>query len=370
MQKRSFGKTGLKTSLLGFGGFHLLEIPVAEGQVLLNGYLDAGGNYVETAASYGNGESERKIGLSIAHRRDEYVLATKTGQRTRQGCEESLNRSLQNLKTDHVDLLIMHGVATMGELDTILGPDGALEGAVKAQREGKVGFIGISMHGQPDVLIRALKEYPFDAVMSTINYYDRFNFPEIEGELIPLAMEKEAALILMKPIADGLLWQSAPVAFRYAFSQPASVIVTGINNRDMLKRDLEYAEQFIPMTQEEMEHLYRDAPELGNYVCRQCNACLPCPEGIPIPEIFKFEGYFDRQMADGNITNVAEYALRERLRFWFGNREMARARYSDLKIKADQCTGCGICTARCPYGLDIERKLSLAHYKLTGGDIY
>lgn len=62
MEKRKFGKTGLETSLLGFGGFHLLEIPAKESEFLVNTYLDEGGNYIETAASYGDGESERKIG--------------------------------------------------------------------------------------------------------------------------------------------------------------------------------------------------------------------------------------------------------------------------------------------------------------------
>lgn len=370
MEKRNFGKTGLKTSILGFGGFHLLEIPVSESKYLLESYLDAGGNYIETAASYGNGESERKIGISVANRRSEYILATKTGERRKQGCTESLEKSLNNLQTDHVDLLIMHGVRSNEELETILGPDGALEEAIRAKKEGKIRFIGISMHGQSDILVKALKEYDFDAVMTTINYYDRFNFPEIEDELVPLAVEKETAIILMKPIADGLLWRSASKAFKYAFSQPASVIVTGINNREMLKNDLKYADEFIPMTKDELTELYKDAPELGNYVCRQCNKCLPCPEGINIPEIFKYEGYFDRQMADGIITNASDYALKERLRFWFGNKGMAIERYAGLDVKADKCTSCGSCTPKCPYGLDIIRKLSIADYKLASKKIY
>ena len=97
MEKRPFGRTGLKTSILGFGGFHLLEIPVKEADYLLNEYLDAGGNYIETAASYGNGESERKIGQSISSRRNEYILATKTEKRTKDKCLESLDQSLENL---------------------------------------------------------------------------------------------------------------------------------------------------------------------------------------------------------------------------------------------------------------------------------
>lgn len=370
MEKRKFGKTGLETSILGFGGFHLLEIPFKEAEVLLNAYLDAGGNYIETAASYGDGESELKIGKAVSNRRSEYILTTKTAEREKEGFIASLDRSLVHLNTDHVDLILMHAVGTMAELDTILGPGGAMEGFVEAKRLGKARFIGISMHGQPGVLIAALKRYPFDAVMTTINYYDRFNFPEIENELVPLAQEKGAASILMKPVADGLLWKSAPKAFRYALSQPVSVVVAGINTSEMLQRDLQYVNEYSPITEEEKEEIFRNAPELGNYVCRQCNLCIPCPEGIPIPEIFRYEGYFDRQMANGTVTDAAEYALRDRLRFWFGNREMASEKYAALGTKADKCTKCGVCMPKCSYGIDIIRKLEIADYKLAGKKIY
>lgn len=370
MEKRKFGKTGLETSILGFGGFHLLEIPVSEASYLLNRYLDEGGNYIETAASYGNGESERKIGKSISHRRKEYILATKSTERSKEKCMNSLKNSLMNLQTDYVDLFIMHAVGTMAELNQILSPGGALEAALEAKEEGLIHHIGISMHGQPDVLIAAIKAYPFDAVMTTINYYDHFNFPEIKEELVPLAIENDVAIILMKPIADGLLWRSAPQAFRYAFHQPVSIVVTGINNREMLESDLSYAENFVPMTPDEIEDLYQSAPEYGNYVCRQCGKCSVCPEEIPIADIFRLEGYYDRQMADGTVTNASDYALKERLRFWFGNKDMAMDRYAKLEIKADQCTSCGDCIPVCPYNIDIIRKLSIADYKLAGRDIY
>ena len=105
MQKRSFGQTGLESTLLGFGGFHLLEIDQQTAGLLLNQYLDAGGNYIETAASYGDGESERKIGHAISHRRSEYMLVSKCGKRTKDEFLASLDRSLANLQTDHLDLI-------------------------------------------------------------------------------------------------------------------------------------------------------------------------------------------------------------------------------------------------------------------------
>lgn len=370
MQKRPFGNTGLHTSILGFGGFHLLEIPVNEANYLLNRYLDEGGNYIETAAGYGDGESERKIGQCVSERRKEFILATKSGERTKDGLLASLDRSLHNLNTNYVDLLIMHAVGTMEELDQILAPGGALEGALQAKKEGRIHHIGISMHGQADVLIRALKEYPFEAVMTTINYYDHFNFPEIQEVLLPLAHANNTAIILMKPVADGLLWRSASQAFRYAFSQPVSIVVAGINNRELLEMDLRYANEFKLMSEEEMEDIYTNAPELGTYVCRQCGKCMVCPENIPLTDIFLYEGYFDRQMADGIVTNASDYALKERLRFWFGNRDMAMNLYSKLKVKADSCTDCGKCTPECPYYIDVRRKLAIADYKLAQKDIY
>lgn len=208
MEYRKFGKTGLSTSILGFGGFHLLEIPLREAENLLNSYLDAGGNYIETAHSYGNGESERKIGRSIMHRRDDFVLVSKIDSRDRAGAEKELDQILRDLQTDHLDCLLMHAVADMDQLNAILSEGGAYEAALKAKKSGKIRFIGISMHGWPGTLIEALNRDRFDAVMSTINYYDRFNYPEIEKELLPLAREKKAGIILMKPLADGFLYRS------------------------------------------------------------------------------------------------------------------------------------------------------------------
>ena len=369
MEFRDFGKTGLKTSLLGFGGFHLLEIPAKEAGQLLNSYLDAGGNYIETAATYGQGESERKIGSTVMHRRNEFILVSKTAQRTKEASAAQIDLTLKNLKTDHLDCILMHGVTSMDELDTILSEGGALEAAIEAKKAGKVRFVGISMHGWPGTLIEGLDRWGFDAVMSTINYYDRFNFPEIEHTLLPLAQKKGAAVILMKPVADGFLYRSAEQAFRYAFSQPVSVVVAGMNNRKMLEDDLKYAESFVPMTEEEKELLYKNAIELGSYVCRQCGKCS-CPKGIDIPGVFACEGYFDRQMARGEVQDTAQYALMERLRFWFGQRELGRERYKKLTVKADECNGCGECLKQCPYNIDIPHKMHLCDYKLADRDVY
>ncbi len=369
MEYRALGQTGMNVSILGFGGFHLLEIPVKEAGNLLNGYLDAGGNYLETAASYGDGESERKIGRSVMRRRDDFILVSKTGMRDAKGAADQIDRSLTNLGTDHLDGLLMHGVPSVEELDKILAPGGAYEAALAAKQAGKIRFIGISMHGWPGALIEALRRDKFQAVMSTINYYDRCNFPTIEGELVPLARKKGAGIILMKPIADGYLYRSAPSAFRYAFSRPVSVVVAGINSEKMLRDDLQYAECYSPMAETEEQLLLETAIELGDYVCRQCGRCA-CPKGVQIQEVFAAEGLYDRQMARGVVADTAQYALMERLRFWFGQKALGSSKYAGIPGGIAACDGCGQCLPLCPYGIDIPEKLYLADYKLAGREIY
>ncbi|MEN8906211.1 MAG: aldo/keto reductase [Clostridiales bacterium] len=372
MEKRNLGKTGLKVSLLGFGGFHLCEIPYQKAEKLLNEYLDRGGNYIETASSYGDGESEIKIGRAVSHRRNEFVLVTKTQDRDYENCKKSIDQSLKNLQTESVDFLLMHAVDSIETLNMILSENGAVKAAEEAKKAGKVKHIGISMHGQPDILIEGIKRYEFEAVMATINYFDNCNFPTIEKELIPLANDKGIAIILMKPLGDGYLYKNVQKAFKYAFNKPVSVVVTGINTKEMLDMDFEFAEQYTKMTNGELEDLLLNAPELGDYVCRQCNKCIPCPENIDIPKIFELEGIFDRQMNSGTIGDPGEYALKERLKHWFGGENRAKTEYSKLKIKAEKCTKCRVCMPKCPYKIDIIQKLKNVDYKLKSvkGEIW
>ncbi len=367
MHTRTFGRTGLEVSILGLGGFHLLEISTADAHAILNRYLDAGGNYIETAPEYGHGESERKIGPIMATRRDECVLATKCHLRDREGAARLIDQSLGHLQTDHVDILFMHHIQKPDELDRILAGDGALRAAEAAREAGKVRFIGITNHGHPEILIEALRQYPFDVVMTNFNYYDRFNFPRIEEDLLPMLLREQAGIVGMKAVGDGFLWRSAEQSFRYAWTLPIHVMVAGINTLEMLEQDLAYAAAFTPMSEEERERWFFDAPELGTYVCRQCDQCLPCPEGVDIPHIFELEGQYDRQMWDGVVRDPEDYWLRNALRFWFENQDRARMAYTGLAVRADDCTDCGQCEPRCPYHLPIIDKLRHAHYKLTGG---
>jgi predicted aldo/keto reductase-like oxidoreductase len=365
MQKRTLGRTGLEVSALGFGGFHLVEITSAEAAHLLGAYLDHGGSYIETAAGYGDGISESKIGRGVAHRRGEYVLATKTMQRTREGFVAQLDGSLRNLKTDHVDVMFMHCVQTAEEVDTILGPGGAMEGAMEARKAGKIRFIAISGHGRPDGMLQAIRRHRFDVLMTGFNFYDRFNFPSIEGELLPLCAERGVGVIAMKALGDGYLYRSPAAALRYALGLPVATVVAGINSAEMLATDLDIVSRFTPMTDAEKEELYRSAPELGDYVCRLCNKCRTAD--FDPQKIFLLEGLFDRQMDDMRVTDTARYALRERLKQWFAQAQVARSEYRALDPKVDPSRDYSGLSPLCPFGIDIDRKLKIAHAKLSEG---
>ncbi|MBN2775214.1 MAG: aldo/keto reductase, partial [Prolixibacteraceae bacterium] len=270
MERRILGKTGLELSIIGFGGFHLIETPLKECKNMLNYYLDNGGNYIETAADYGDGISEKKIGMAVSHRRQEFILASKCARRTKTETQKSIERSLNNLKTEYLDILFMHGVQSKDEANRIHGTDGAMEAAVNAQKEGKVRYVAISGHGEPEALTYAINQASYDVLMTGFNYFDRFNFPATENELLPECTSKGIGILGMKALADGYLYQSWRAGIRYALSLPITSLVLGINTMEYLKNDLSLANHFFPMSNEEKEKLYSEAPELGNYVCRQC----------------------------------------------------------------------------------------------------
>lgn len=365
MQRRALGQTGEMVSLLGAGGFHLLEISTADVRTILNRYLDAGGNYLETAHSYGDGAAEEKIASAVAARRDEYLLASKTTARDAKGAENDLHDTLRRLRTDHLDIWFMHGVQTVEISEQILSPSGALQTALAAQRAGKIRFIGISGHGQPFGLLHALPRFDFDVMMTPLNYYDNCNFPDIQQLLLPMAQEKGTAIIAMKALADGYLWRSYAQALRYCWSLPVSHVVAGFNSLEMLENDLACAENFTPMSTEETEQLFQNAREFRNYLCRQCSHCSSI-SGINLQRIFELEGWYDRQMADGIYRDPEDFALRMRLGSWFGQQTQAREAYRNEAIAIDPQADYSDMVGRCRYGIDLGRKLRIAHAKLTG----
>ncbi|HTP57719.1 MAG TPA: aldo/keto reductase, partial [Spirochaetia bacterium] len=175
--------------------------------------------------------------------------------------------------------------------------------------------------------------------------------------------EKGVGVLAMKSFADGYLYRSPVPALRYTLSLPVAAVVAGINSRQMLDADLRLVSNFRPMTDKEKEKIYRTAPELGDYVCRLCGRCKV--NGFDPQSIFLLEGLYDRQMDDQRVTDTALYALRERLRNWFQQQDTARDEYARLPQKVDPGRSYADLSRLCPYGIDIDRKLKIAHAKLS-----
>jgi aryl-alcohol dehydrogenase-like predicted oxidoreductase len=169
MERRRLGRLGHQSSVLIYGAAALGEVTQDVADRSVQEALDAGINHFDVAASYG--EAELRLGPWMPRIRDQIFLATKTGDRDADGAWRSINRSLERLRTDHVDLLQLHAIGDLEDLDRATGKGGALEAAVRAQDEGLVGAVGITGHGHdaPATHLEALRRHPFASVLTPIN---------------------------------------------------------------------------------------------------------------------------------------------------------------------------------------------------------
>ena len=351
------GTTGLKVSRLGLGGFHQLEISSEIVENVVTTFLDVGGTYIETARGYGNGASEDKIGKALQGRRDKVVLASKSGARDAEGMQRDLNASLKALRTDHIDFYFFHGVNTLSELDQITGVDGALSVLQKAQDEGIIKGMGFSSHRPPDMYIQAIKRLPLSVILIWDNYLEEQYLPEIQKKVFPLAREFGVGITAMKPLADGFLYRSPENALRYALGSGSEILICGMNSVEHVQQAAEALSKG-PASSDEREQILCRAPELGQYVCRQCGKC-----SSDLMALFRLEGYIDRQMIDFLPHDPANYALRLRLSGWFNLGEIARDRFEKSGWKAGVLLD-DASLVECPYEINVVRKTKLVLAKL------
>lgn len=351
------GATGLRVSRLGLGGFHQLEISSEIVEKVVDVFLEVGGTYIETARAYGNGASETKIGRALKGRRDQVVLASKSGRRDGDGIRRELDASLEALQTDHIDFYFFHGVNTIEELDTITGPGGALEALLDARDEGLIKGMGFSSHRPPELYMEAIKRIPLSVILIWDNYLEELYVPEIQEDVYPLAREHGVGITAMKPLADGFLYQSPVPALRYALGSGSEVLICGMNRPEHVYEAAE-ALSAGAYDDDERARVLRDAPELGDYVCRQCGLC-----SNDLMAMFRLEGYVDRQMIDYLPHDPADYALRRRLAHWFDLTDIARQRFAQSGWDVDALRQ-EAASRVCPYDIDVARKFKLTLAKL------
>jgi len=351
IQKRTLGKTGWNISEIGFGAIKLPLISQKKCEILLNKAIDGGINFIDTADCYGN--SEEKIGLALRGRRKEFYLSTKIDERDSTGVRKKLERCLHRLRTDWIDLVLFHDVRG-SEYDRIFN-SGGIETLERARKEGKILEIGISIHSSITMMKKAIESGVFSALMVAYSVFDE---DRLSADLLPMANKMGVGLIAMKPLAGGKIADRAPFSKNRKFSQGESLAqialryvlanknitcaIPGMMEVYELNENLQVGKQERKLTIEEIKALMEFVGEAGKGFCRNCGYCLPCPEGISIPDIFRFESYYDR------------YNLKE----W------AREQYRSIVVNVDACSGCEQCMESCPYGVPIIEKLKIAHRTL------
>jgi aryl-alcohol dehydrogenase-like predicted oxidoreductase len=205
LEKRPFGKTGHLSTVTIFGAAALSQVSQAEADATLDVLLEYGVNHIDTAASYG--DSELRIGPWMRSHRNDFFLATKTGERTYEQAKTEIHRSLERLQTDHVDLIQLHNLGHPDEWDTAMGPGGALEAALEARDQGLVRFIGVTGHGLniPAFHLRSLRHFDFTSVLLPYNFAMQQNEKYMADfeVLLSLCAEREVAVQTIKAITVG-----------------------------------------------------------------------------------------------------------------------------------------------------------------------
>jgi hypothetical protein len=328
-----------------------------------------GVNHLETARGYG--QSERYLGTALRKKlsvfRSQLHITTKICPTANAAdMERAIDDSLDRLGLNDIDALAIHGINTWEHLAWVKAKQGCMAAVQRAIGDGRVRHVGFSTHGSLELILATLQTDLFEFVNLHYNLFFQRHSPAID-----LAHQKDMGIFIISP-ADkgGLLYTPSetlvklckpfsPLALNYRFllSDPRiTTLSIGPANSQELEWPLASADHDGLLSEQEfivLERLRSHQQEvLGIEHCRQCYACLPCPEGIHIPEVLRL-----RNLAiayDMKSYGKYRYQMFENAGHWFpGN-------------KANLCTDCGDCLPRCPENLNIPMLLKDTHQQLNG----
>jgi uncharacterized protein len=366
MQYRRFGATNLSLSVFTLGTMRYLASAI-NAQATLERAIALGINHFETAQGYG--QSEVFLGNSlqqgIGAAREDLVITTKIVPKPDAlSMAKAIERSLCRLQLNHVDCLAIHGINTAEHLEWVLNPTGCMAAVKAAIAAGKIKHVGFSTHAPLEIILAALESNLFEFVNLHYSYFFQRNAPAVA-----LAHQKDMGVFIISPADKGGMLYTPPQTLkdlcapldplhfnaRFLLSQPA---ITTLSVGSAIPQELDWplaiANQTHPLSAPELEIIEKlkthAAQVLQTQQCHQCNACLPCPETINIPEVLRL-----RNLAvayDMKDFGRYRYRMFENAGHWFPGR------------KADKCTECGDCLARCPSKLPIPTLLFDTHNQL------
>jgi len=202
--RRTLGKTGEELSIIGFGGIVVMNEEEPRARSIVAEAVDRGVNYFDVAPSYGN--AQERLGPALAPYRNRSFLACKTDSRLKDGARTDLENSLRLLKTDRLDLYQFHALTKMTDLDKVLGPGGAMETFEAAKKEGKIRYIGFSVHSQ-ETAMAAMNRYPFDSVLFPLNFV-LWTQAKFGPGILETAQQKGTGILCLKSMAKTV-WPAA-----------------------------------------------------------------------------------------------------------------------------------------------------------------
>jgi predicted aldo/keto reductase-like oxidoreductase len=372
MQYRKLGKTGIETSILGFGAMRLptsvpndpTSIIEDEAISIIRQAIDGGVNYIDSAYVYHRGKSEVIVGKALKDGyREKVSIMTKNPLRLVEKPEDYtklLDEELERYDTEYIDVYLFHGLKVEAFEDKVKKFE-LLEKAKTAKKEGKIKHIGFSSHDKQENVIKLVETGEFEVILLQHNILD-----DSYNEAIEYAAKKGVGVCVMGPVAGGRLALEPPeelveyltpgketfvdLAFKHVWSNPnVSVALSGMGNKEMVESNLQLANaNIVTLTEQEREKTKQIATiykQLSDLICTQCGYCMPCEQEV-------------------NITRILKELIHWQVYGW----DMAK-RYYNLIGKvpfapgknATGCIECGDCEDKCPQGIPIIEKLKEAH---------
>jgi predicted aldo/keto reductase-like oxidoreductase len=383
MQYRAYGRLGIEVSALGFGAMRLphLEDGTCDydrGVPMLQRGIDLGINYIDTAWVYIHGTSEIAVGKAIKGRdRDKLYIATKIpvdneGDYKAGAWRAKVEESLARLDTDYIDFLHFHNVS-WAQFDRWANTPGmAMEAALQARDEGLARHLCFSSHDTTENVINLIETGEFSGMTVQYNYLDRHNEPAIAR-----AAEMGMGVTVMGPLAGGRLatprgvlvdaegsleMKTPELALRFVWSNPhVSVALSGMNEVSQIEENVSSASRVATLSETEraqVQRLIEQNRRLADLYCTGCGYCMPCPNGVNIPENFRYMNWYrvwgmeeEAKEAYAKLTEEGTWQP------WAGRIE---------GLKAEECIQCGQCEPKCPQNISIIEQLEEVTATLGG----
>lgn len=332
METVRLGKTGIITNKNGFGALPIQRISDEDAVYLLKKAYDNGITYFDTARWYT--DSEHKLGLAFEGIRDKIWIATKTGAGNAADFRKDLETSLENLKTDYIDVYQFHNPAFCPKPGD---ESGLYDAALEAKEQGKIRHIGITNHR-----LAVANEAVDSGLYETLQFPFCYLATEKDVELVEKCKAKDMGFVAMKALSGGLITNSA-AAYAYLAQYDNVLPIWGVQRENELDEFLSYIEEPPAMTEEIKALIAHDREELLGEFCRGCGYCMPCPMGIEINNCARMSLLLRRSPSAGHLSEEGQEKM----------------------MKIENCIHCNQCKSKCPYGLDTPALLqkNLEDYK-------